>query len=58
MQLESDNRRLHAGCRSAETRSPEQSGQIGQKRQGIGRQIGLNGSKWIMKKNGDFVEVI
>lgn len=27
-------------------------------RTGFGRQIRLNGSKWIMKKNGDFAEVI
>jgi hypothetical protein len=25
---------------------------------GFGRPIRLNGSKWIMKKNGDFAEVI
>jgi len=27
-------------------------------RTGFGRQISLNGSKWIMKKKGDFVEVV
>ena len=50
--------RLHAGCRAAEARGAKQFGQTSEKRPRFGSQVQLSGSNWIMKKNGDFVEVL
>jgi hypothetical protein len=55
---ESNDRRLHAGSRSAEARGAKQFGETCKEGRGFGDQAGLSGSNWIMKKNGDFVEVI
>src|SRR5580692_13187695 len=54
---ESHHRRLHAGSRSTEARGTEQFGQTGEAGRGFGGQTRLTGSNWIMKKNGEFVEV-
>jgi hypothetical protein len=57
MRVESHDRRLHAGSRSAEARGAEQFGQTVEAGRGLGGQARLTGSNWIMKKNGGFVEV-
>ena len=55
---ESDDRRLHAGSRSAEARGTEQFGQIGKAGRRFGNQARLSGSNWIMKENGDCAEPV
>jgi hypothetical protein len=55
---ESHDRHLHASSRSAETRGAGNLVQTGSERRGLGGQAGLSGSNWIMKKSGDFAEVL
>jgi hypothetical protein len=55
---QSHDRRLHAGRRSAEARGAGKFGPTNSERRGFGDQAGLSGSNWIMKKNGDFAEVL
>lgn len=52
------DRRLHASGQSAEARSTGQLGPVGEEKRGIGLRVPLSGSNWIMKKNGDFAELL
>jgi hypothetical protein len=50
--------RLHAGRRASDARGAKQFGQAGPKRLQVRSQVQLSGSNWIMKKNGDFAELL
>ena len=56
--LKGHDRRLHAGRWVPEAPGAKQFSQTCEERLRYGSQVRLSGSTWIMKKNGDFVEVL